>query len=142
MELELKEKFLYFTEQFEFCKNIEVGDKIYKDGEIVKLHKKSYLQGVYRYFSNEDKYKTLGYLRELLHLYCSFLKKMITHRVNSSHASCFETINKSILYALKILNETYLHDFKELIVFHNEVINTFNAFTFSIILQNAEEETE
>jgi hypothetical protein len=142
MEIDLSEKILYFTEQFEFCKNIEVGDKIYKEGELLKLHKKSYLQGVYRYISKEDKYKTLGYLSELLYLYCCFLKKMITYRVDNSDANFFECINKSILHALKILNETYLHNFKELIVFHNEVSNTFNAFSFSIILQNAEVETE
>ena len=142
MEFDLSEKFIYFTEQFEFCKHIEVGDKIYKEGGVLKLHKKSYLQGVYRYIANEDKYKTHGYLRELLFLYCSFLKKMITHKVDNSDAICFEPLNKSILYALKILNETYLHNFKELIVFHNEVSNTFNAFTFSIRLQNAEEERE
>jgi len=138
MEFDLGEKFLYFTEQFEFCKHIEVGDKLYKEDEVLKLHKKSYLQGVYRYMANEDKYKTLDYLKELLYLYCCFLKKMIIHKVDNSDAICFEPLNKSILYALKILNETYLHDFKELIIFHNEVSNTFNAFSFSITLQNAE----
>lgn len=142
MEHDLGEKFLYFTEQFDFCKHIEVGDKIYKDGELLKLHKKSYLQGVYRYISNEDKYKTLSYLKELLYLYCCFLKKMIIYYVDNSDACCFETINKSILYALKILNETYLNEFKELVIFHNEVSNTFNAFSFYITIQNAELESE
>ena len=138
MEVELGEKFLYFTEQFEFCKHIEVGDKLYKEGELLKIHKKSYLQGVYRYIANEDKHKTLDYLKELLYLYCSFLKKMINYRVDNSDAVCFETLNKSILCALKILNETYFHDFKELIIFHNEVSNTFNAFSFFIKFENAE----
>ena len=104
----------------------------------MKLHKNSYFQGVYRYIANEDKIKTLGYLKDLLHIYCSFLKKITTMKTGYLDTIRFQVLNESILYALKILNETYLHEFKELISFHKEVLNTFNAFTFFITLQNAE----
>jgi hypothetical protein len=127
-----------YYNKLKFLKEIELGDKLYSDGENVLIDKPSYYQGLMRYIYGESRQTGLNYIKKILDSYLLFLKNTLDSCVKHNLTYSAEELifgilelNKDISEGLKVLDLTY-ENFDELKKYIEYLNNQFLLFSFNI----------
>lgn len=127
-----------YYSKIKFLKEIELGDKLYSDGENVLIDKPSYYQGLMRYIYGESRQTGLNYIKNILDSYLLFLKNTLDSCIKHNLTYNAEELifgilelNKDISEGLKVLDLTY-ENFDELKKYIEYLNNQFLLFSFNI----------